>query len=278
MEYTAVYVTAPADFVEILMAELAELGFETFVETEQGLEAYIVSDLFDASALALLQETYTEQATWQYRYETIAQQNWNEDWEKHYEPITVGTQCRVRASFHAPDPSFAYELLINPKMSFGTGHHETTALMLEHQLALDHSQKSVLDAGSGTGILAIMAMKLRATWVEAYDIEEWAAENARENAQLNDCEAIQIYQGTIETLSLRGGYDILLANINRNVLLAEIPAYVRLLRPGATVLLSGFYVEDEALISEAMQAQGWKPVSIKEKNRWVAVRYEPATR
>ncbi|RYF07605.1 MAG: 50S ribosomal protein L11 methyltransferase, partial [Oxalobacteraceae bacterium] len=197
MNYTEVQLTVSPDFADILTAELAELNFESFVETDEGLNAYIPEADFDADALRELVAKYTPMTAIAYQVNSLEKRNWNAEWERDYEPIEVANTVRVRASFHQPDPAFRYDLVINPKMSFGTGHHETTAMMMEQQLALDFTGKAVLDVGSGTGILAVLAARMGAASVLAFDIEEWAVENARENADLNDCPQITVFQGTI---------------------------------------------------------------------------------
>jgi ribosomal protein L11 methyltransferase len=175
----------------------------------------------------------------------IKKENWNEEWEKNYDPIEVGDQIFVRAEFHPPKKNVPYEIIINPKMSFGTGHHETTAQMLALQLKVDHKDKEVIDIGSGTGILAIMAAKLGAASVAATDIDDWCIENAIENFEINRIVPSFVKKGEIASLQLKENYDIVLANINTNVLLSEMEHYVSLMRPKAQLLLSGFYEFDK---------------------------------
>ncbi|MFN8354500.1 MAG: 50S ribosomal protein L11 methyltransferase [Spirosomataceae bacterium] len=273
MNYLELHLTVSPDFNDILIAELGELGFESFTEEADGLNAYILEDQFDADTLQTLLAQYSEQTELYAQTRLIEKQNWNETWEQNYQPIEVAGQVRVRASFHPKDPSFAYEIEINPKMSFGTGHHETTALMLEHQLSLEHLNKTVLDVGSGTGILAIMASLRGASEVSAFDIEEWAAENARENVALNHCQNIAVRQGTIET-EPHQLYDIVLANINRNILLREIPIYATFAKPQATLAVSGFYEQDIAEIEEVANEQGFVKTATKTRNGWAAVVFE----
>ena len=241
--YFEARLTLNPDFNEILMAELGQIGYESFVETDEGLSAYITETDFDLEQLQQVVDDYQHLTPITFAYEQLETKNWNEEWERNYQPIEVAGQIRVRASYHVPDPAFRYDIVIDPKMSFGTGHHETTTLVMEQQLSLDHHDKSVLDVGSGTGILAILAEMLGATQLTAFDIEEWAYLNAVENAELNGCKHITVFQGTIEDCPA-GTYDIVLANINRNILLREIPIYVQFLKPGGTLMVSGFYEFD----------------------------------
>lgn len=265
--FTELIIETPEENFELLIAELADLGFESFVEGETSLQAYITSDIFDDQAVRELQNQYS----FQYTYQHLQKVNWNEEWEKNYQPVEVEDKVRIRAVFHEPKPHFTHEILITPKMSFGTGHHETTSLMLEHQLGISHQSKKVLDAGCGTGVLAIMAHFLGATDIEAFDNDDWAVENTKENIELNNCSHIRVYLGTIETVDAQKTFDIILANINRNVLLADIPAYANLLVKDGFLLLSGFYEEDVADILALAQSSGLELVSKKSKNNWVSL-------
>jgi ribosomal protein L11 methyltransferase len=259
MNYTEVQLTVSPDFADILTAELAELNFESFVETDEGLNAYVPEADFDVEALRELIAKYNPLTAIAYQVNSLEKRNWNAEWERDYEPIEVANSVRVRASFHQPDPAFRYDFVINPKMSFGTGHHETTAMMMEQQLALDFTGKAVLDVGSGTGILAVLAARMGATSVLAFDIEEWAVENARENAELNGCPQITVFQGTITDVDPATRYEVVLANINRNVLLDEIATYTTLLQPGGSLLVSGFYQHDAADIRQCAVDTGLIP-------------------
>ncbi|MGV3557592.1 50S ribosomal protein L11 methyltransferase [Larkinella arboricola] len=277
MNYTEIQLTISPDFTDILMAELANLGFESFVETDEGLNAYILEPDFDEAAIQSIVDKYAGQTAIAYQINSLEKKNWNEEWERNYQPIEVQGRIRVRASFHEPDTGFQYDIVINPKMSFGTGHHETTAMMLEHQLSVDAAGKTVLDVGSGTGILAVLAALQGAGRVVAFDIEEWAVENARENAELNGCSSIEVFQGTIHDVNPDERFDIVLANINRNVLLADIPAYVRLIKPGGTLLVSGFYEQDAPDIEEKGSAEGLTKTGQLSRNKWVSLRFDQHT-
>lgn len=290
MNYTELHLTVSPDYADILTAELAELGFESFVETDDGLNAYITEPDFDELAVQELIAKYADQTAIAYEVSSLEKRNWNAEWEKGYEPIDVAGPAspdqarsgvpailgvRVRASFHEPDTArFRYDIVINPKMSFGTGHHETTAMMLEHQLGLDFSEKVVLDVGCGTGILAILATKMGARSVLAFDVEEWAVENARENVDLNDCPQITVFQGTIGDVDQTERYDVILANINRNVLLAEIPAYASLLMAGGHLVVSGFYEIDASDITRTAMNSGLNMCSTLVRNQWTSLVFE----
>lgn len=279
MNYIELQLTVSPDYTDILTAELAELGFESFVETDEGLNAYITEPDFDQSAVAKLVSKYAGQTAIAYQISTLEKRNWNAEWESNYKPIEVAGQVQVRASFHERDQyagaaRFRYDIVINPKMSFGTGHHETTAMMLEQQLGLDFAGKTVLDVGSGTGILAILAAKMDARSVVAFDVEEWAVENARENAELNDCPQVNVFQGTIADVDPDSRYDVVLANINRNVLLAEIPIYVRLLADKGYLVVSGFYESDAPDLEQKATEAGLQLSRTLTNNQWTSLTFK----
>jgi ribosomal protein L11 methyltransferase len=269
--FTELTIQAPEESYEILVAELADLGYESFIEQENSLQAYILSENFDENAIKDLVNSYKEQFTIAYSSQNLQKTNWNKEWEKNYEPVEIANKVRIRAIFHEPKPEFQYEILITPKMSFGTGHHETTSLMIENQMLIEHQGKSVLDAGCGTGVLAIMAHFLGASAIEAFDIDEWAVENTQENIVLNDCGYISVFQGTMEQIASNKEYDIILANINRNILLADIPLYARNLCKDGFLLLSGFYEADAKDILAAAEKVGLHLFSQKTKNNWVSL-------
>ncbi|WP_347157838.1 50S ribosomal protein L11 methyltransferase [Pontibacter chitinilyticus] len=270
MDFIEITLHVNADFADILTAELGELGFDAFVEAEDGLSAYIEEDKYSQQALDDTLARYAHLVEATYTVQTIARQNWNEEWERNFEPLYIGDQVSVRASFHAKPTQAKYDIVINPKMSFGTGHHETTTLMIENQLTLDHQGKRVLDMGCGTGILAIMAGELGAAEIVAVEIEDWTVENARENAALNHYGSIDVRLGGAETIHGEKPFDIILANINRNVLLEDMPAYKAVLHPQGWLLLSGFYTEDLPVIRERAEALGLHFVSHRVKNNWVS--------
>lgn len=274
MDFIEINVQCDPPFREILIAEMGELDFETFMDTEVGFEAYIQEDLFSHPALQTLFNRYRKQTRIWYELKKIAKENWNEEWEKNYDPIAVGDDIYVRATFHEARPDVAYEIIITPQMSFGTGHHETTHQLLALQLEVDHKGKDVLDVGSGTGILAVMAAKLGAKSVSATDIDDWCIENALENFVLNKVEPAFVKQGTIHKLKLEGTYEIILANINTNVLLDEMAVYDSLLKARGHLFLSGFYETDKPQIMEMATSLGLKEVKSTTEKNWVALLLE----
>jgi ribosomal protein L11 methyltransferase len=271
MYYTKLQVTCQADFVELLIAEVAEVGFDTFMETDHGFEAYVEEEKFNSDSLQAIKEKYTDSTPLVFEFDRIEKQNWNEEWEKNYEPINVDDKCLIRAEFHKPEKKFQYEIIITPKMSFGTGHHQTTYLMVRNQMRIDHKNKRVMDAGCGTAILSVMAAKLGAKEVEAFDIDEWSIPNGHENIEINHCTNINLQQGKITEVELDGSFDIILANINKNVLLDEIRIYQKYLSKNGLLLLSGFYTHDVAdLIKEAAQ-YNLHEVMRDERETWAAL-------
>ncbi len=269
MDFLELDLTVDAEFAEILLAELAEIGFDSFLEKEDGLLAYIGEELFDDRALKMLMEKYASRVPLSYGLKKVRRQNWNKEWEENFPPLDVNGKVYIRATFHDPaPPSFSHEIIIVPKMSFGTGHHETTSQMIELQMDIDHRGKSVLDVGTGTGILAIMAHQLGAARIHSFDIDEWSVENGRENYALNSTKDITISQGTIQSQE-PAVYNIVLANINRNILLDEIPRYADF--TSDYLLVSGFYVQDIPDIQSAAEASGFKKVREISKNNWAAV-------
>jgi ribosomal protein L11 methyltransferase len=269
--YTKLVVECDQDFSEILMAELAELGFDTFLENEKGFEAYVEDERYDKQGLQEVRTKYEEYTRLHFSFEKVEKKNWNEEWEKNYEPIIVDNRCLIRASFHQIEKQYPYEIIITPKMSFGTGHHQTTYLMIKNQMDFDHKGKRVMDAGCGTAILSIMASKLGATAVEAFDIDEWSVTNGNENIQVNNCNNIHLQLGKITEVKLNGKFDIVLANINKNVLLSEISLYVDYLNTGGKLLLSGFYTHDIPDLLDEASKHGMKEVNRDERETWACL-------
>ncbi len=270
MDYVQVSITCLEDYREILIAELAAIGFDSFLETDSGLEAYVPLALFDRDSFDEVIATYREPASLTVAEGIVPKVNWNEEWEKNYDPIEVDRLVYVRASFHAPQPGFQYEIVINPKMSFGTGHHATTFQLLSMQGKIDHQGKRVLDVGSGTGILAIMAHLLGAKQVEAFDIDSWCVDNGNENFDLNGV-TTRMGLGTIREVKPQGPYELILANINKNVLLDELAIYSSLLSSQGFLLLSGFYSEDIEDLVQAAWVQGLFLTMQTTKDNWAAL-------
>ncbi|MFT6214904.1 MAG: ribosomal protein L11 methyltransferase [Roseivirga sp.] len=271
MNYIEIKVHCDAPFADILIAEMGELDFDTFVESEVGFDGYIAEDIFSHPALQTLFNKYREQTRIWYELNKIPKKNWNEEWEKNYDPIEIGDDIFVRATFHESKPGFKHEIIIHPQMSFGTGHHETTHQMLALQLELDHKGAKVLDVGSGTGILAVMASKLGAAEVSATDIDDWCIDNANENFALNGIEPKEVLLGTIDEFTFEDTFDILYANINKNVLLAEMEYYSKLTKRGGHLFLSGFYTEDQADILECTAKNGFEKLKSTERKNWAAI-------
>ena len=257
---------------EILMAELAEVGFDSFEDTPTGIKAYIPKDSWNEHILQDIYLLSNPEFTISYQITEIEQVNWNEEWEKNFSPIVVEDLCTVRANFH-PVPNTRYDIVITPKMSFGTGHHETTYMMLQQLLPLSLEGTKVLDMGCGTGILAIMAALRGAHDITAIDIDPWCVENATENVQQNDCSFITIEEGDVSLIAGEQ-YNLILANINRNILLSDIPAYTQALLPQGLLLVSGFYEEDLPAIKEKCQEVGLTYLSHIERNRWVSAKFQ----
>jgi len=264
-------VTPKEPGAEILMAELEYTPFESFEETEAGLSAYVQKQMWTEDILQDIQILLSPEFTISYEVEEIEQVNWNEEWEKNFEPIEVDATCRVRAPFHEYK-EVAYDIVIEPKMSFGTGHHETTFMVIQHLLETDVENKKTLDMGCGTAILAILAEMKGAKPIDAIDIDNWCYQNSIENAERNNCKHITVYEGDAALLAGKK-YEVIIANINRNILLNDMQQYVDCLEPNGTLLLSGFYEEDIPFIDASCTEKGLTFVKKHQKNNWVALKY-----
>lgn len=264
-------VTPKEPAVEILIAQLGETPFESFIETDNGVSAYIQKEFWSEDILNDIQILESDDFKVEYTYEEIDQVNWNEEWEKNFEPIEVDNTCYVRAPFHEKK-DVQYDIVIEPKMSFGTGHHETTFMMIQHLLETDVKGKKTLDMGCGTAILAILAEMKGAAPIDAIDIDNWCYLNSIENAERNNCKAISVYEGDAALLEGKS-YDIIIANINRNILLNDMQQYVDCLNPGGTLFLSGFYEEDIPFIDASCTEKGLKLIKKHQRNNWVALKY-----
>ncbi|MDF2479483.1 MAG: ribosomal protein methyltransferase [Sphingobacterium sp.] len=258
---------------DLLVSDLADIGFDTFEDTESGFAAYIPAANLDLQALETLMLNLDEGLEVDYNVQEIENQNWNKLWESNFNPIEVGGQCYVRATFHDAKPDFPYEIIIDPKMSFGTGHHQTTSMMLQYILENDFEGKQVLDMGCGTGILAILASKKGAESVLAVDYDDICVESVAENTALNNVNNISTRCGSFEVLKDRV-FDSILANINRNILLEQLPQYALSINKNGALYLSGFYEqEDLAILHDAAVSSGFEFVSKKVLNNWCAAKF-----
>ena len=256
---------------EILIAELGNVGFESFVENDNGVIAYIQKQEWSSKILDHLFILDSPEFEISFSHHEVVQTNWNKEWEKNFNPIQVDGQVSVRAPFHE-NPSLNFDIVIEPKMSFGTGHHETTHMMIQHLLALDLNNKRVLDMGCGTGILAIFAEMKGANPIYAIDIDNWCYQNSLENVQRNDCHHITVLEGDASVLK-ENKYDLIIANINRNILLSDMKTYTDCLHEKGILLLSGFYKEDVAIIEDEVTKCGLIFQKMIQKNNWVALKY-----
>ncbi|MEO1030563.1 MAG: 50S ribosomal protein L11 methyltransferase [Bacteroidota bacterium] len=257
---------------EILIAELGAAGFESFVEHQEGVTAYIQKDDWTAFILEEVYILNSDEFKITYEFSEIEQTNWNAEWEKSFKPIVVDDLVTVRAPFHEK-PNTLYDIIIEPKMSFGTGHHETTHMMIQHIVRNDFKDKSVLDMGCGTGVLAILAEKVGASQLDAIDIDNWCYLNSLENVERNNCEYISVYQGDVGLLQSKH-YDMVIANINRNILLADIPNYAKSLNANGLLFLSGFYEKDLDIIVEKCSEYKLILKDKIQRNSWVAAKFE----
>ncbi|MBO6880608.1 50S ribosomal protein L11 methyltransferase [Winogradskyella sp.] len=257
---------------EILIAELGYAGFESFVENNSGVTAYIQKEDWNKNILDDIHILNSNEFKITNEFNEIEQTNWNAEWEKNFKPIVVDDLVTVRAPFH-DKPNTKYDLIIEPKMSFGTGHHETTHMMIQHILKNDFKDKSVLDMGCGTGVLAILAEKVGATKLDAVDIDNWCYVNSLENVERNQCENISVHEGDVSFLQNQK-YDCIIANINRNILLQDIPAYAKSLNKSGKLFLSGFYEDDLALITQKCLENNLIFEDKTLKNRWIAAQFK----
>jgi ribosomal protein L11 methyltransferase len=260
---------------DVVSALAGEIGFESFVECPEGVQAYIQQPLFDEEALRQMVADFPlPDASVTYTAQEAEDKDWNEEWEKNFfQPIVIGDRCCIHSTFHHDTPRTEYEILINPQMAFGTGHHETTSSIIAELLEADLQGKSVLDMGCGTSILAILASMRGASRVTAIDIDDWCVNNSRDNIALNHRDNITVELGDARILAGREPFDVVIANINRNILLADMPAYAEVMHSGSTLFMSGFYVDDIPVIRQKAESLGFRFEHHREKNRWVAVMF-----
>ena len=278
MKYFEVTFTAhPCNEIitDVISALTGEIGFESFVECENGVEAYVQQSLFDENKLkAVLADFPIPDTTITYTITEPEDKNWNEEWEKNFfQPIVIEDRCVIHSTFHKDYPKAEYDILINPQMAFGTGHHETTSSILGELLDADLKGKSVLDMGCGTSILAILASMRGADPVTAIDIDDWCVNNSRDNIALNKINNITVELGDASLLKGRKPFDIIIANINRNILLNDMAAYASCMHSGSELYMSGFYVQDIPVIREKAESLGMEFVHNREKNNWTAVKF-----
>jgi ribosomal protein L11 methyltransferase len=259
---------------DLLISDLADLGFDTFEDSENGFIAFIVKDNFSEQALKDLLAHYTDDFATNYALEDVADENWNAEWEKNFNPLIIDDVCYVRATFHEPQPSYPYEIVIDPKMSFGTGHHQTTSMMMQYILSADLKDKTVLDMGCGTAILAILAAKLGAKNLVAIDYDNVCYESTIENAALNNISNLKALCGSKEVIP-NEEYDVIFANINRNILLDQIHRYAEVLKSGGKIFFSGFYLDpDLGMITAECAKYGIQYLDHKQNGDWVAAQFE----
>ena len=277
MKYFEVtFTTTPCNetITDVVSALAGEIGFESFVECENGVQAYVQQSLFDEEALKDMVANFplpdTEIA---YEIKEAEDKDWNEEWEKNFfQPIVIGDRCCIHSTFHKDTPQTEYEILINPQMAFGTGHHETTSSIISELLEADLQGKSVLDMGCGTSILAILASMRGAGPITAIDIDDWCVNNSRDNIALNGIDNITVEWGDANLLKGREPFDVIIANINRNILLADMAQYAACMHSGSELYMSGFYVQDIPVSQEKAESLGMEFIHHREKNNWAAVK------
>ena len=278
MKYFEVtFTTSPCNETvnDVVSALAGEIGFESFVEWENGVQAYIQQSLFDEEALkSMVAEFPLPDTNIEYTIVEAEDKDWNEEWEKNFfQPIVIGDRCCIHSTFHKDTPQTEYEILINPQMAFGTGHHETTSSIISELLEADLQGKSVLDMGCGTSILAILASMRGAGPITAIDIDDWCVNNSRDNIALNRIGNITVEWGDANLLKGREPFDVIIANINRNILLADMAQYAACMHSGSELYMSGFYVQDIPVIQEKAESLGMEFIHHREKNNWAAVKF-----
>lgn len=258
---------------DILMSELGDAGFESFLNEDSVLKAYIQQSIYNEKTLKdTLKNFPIDVDVIKYTYSEAEDKNWNEEWEKNFfQPIIIGTQCAIHSTFHKDIPKVDYDIIINPQMAFGTGHHETTSLIINELLKTDLKDKAVLDMGCGTSILAILAHKRGAHPITAIDIDSWCVENSKDNCELNGIKDINIKLGNADILSQEKPFDLIIANINRNILLNDMEKYCEVLNEGGTLLMSGFYTQDISILEEKAKALRMKTIRTNSKNYWACL-------
>ncbi|MEZ7901398.1 MAG: 50S ribosomal protein L11 methyltransferase [Flavobacteriales bacterium] len=262
----------PQPWSEILVTYLGELNFESFQNEGNTLDAYIQHKEFDLKKVEEVLKTIDTEIL-KFTHILIEDENWNAQWEKNFEPIYIDKHCIIRAPFHEKEEGFDYEIIINPQMSFGTGHHQTTYLVMKAMFGIDFENTTVLDMGSGTGILAILAEKLNCKSALAIDIDEWAFQNTIDNIELNSCKKIEVLEGGAELLTEANKYELVLANINRNILVNDMKQYVSSMKKGGIIYMSGFYTSDVSIIQDEAAKKGLTFVDVAEREGWALAQF-----
>jgi ribosomal protein L11 methyltransferase len=258
---------------EIVIAEFADLGCDSFIDTDNGLNAYIEKNVFDETKIKRAVENLQNITKIIYSAKYIENQNWNAIWESNFEPVVIDGKCTIRAPFHNNLPETKYKIVIMPKMSFGTGHHATTCLVAEALLNMDITNLQILDMGCGTGILAILAAMKNAAHIDAIDIDEWACENATENICANNvCKQVNVILGNVEQIKGKS-YDLILANINRNIIVADMKQYAQSLKSGGTLIVSGIFTDDVSIIENEAAKYKLKKIEEKNSDKWARIQF-----
>lgn len=266
-----IVITPVLPWRELINADLGNIGFESFVDQEDGTQAFIRTNDFNEEKLIHLLESYNDSCETTYSKKEIESVNWNEEWEKNFDPIFVDDNCVVRATFHQLEKQYPYDIIINPKMSFGTGHHATTHLMIQEMLTIDFNGHDVLDMGCGTSVLAILASILEAKTVLAIDNDQWAVDNSMENVKLNNIQNVITVRGSDDEFTGKC-FNIILANINLNVLLAQMDSYYKAMKEEGIILFSGVLEKDVSKLHAAVKQIGFSIIDTKQKDKWVMVR------
>lgn len=272
MDYTEVRFFNNPDINEVIIALLAESDFDMFEEREDGVNGYVKANLYNEEFVRSMLQSNEVLSGVRFESNVIKDRNWNKEWEKNFEPVLIADRVFIRAPFH-PSGNYPHELIIEPKMSFGTGHHATTSMMIQLMLTLDLNEKTVLDMGSGSGVLAIFAEQLGAKKIAAIDFDEWAFENAVENVERNNCNKINVEKGTVALIADQS-FDVILANINRNVLLNDMEQYVKSLVTGGEILFSGILTSDQEILSNHAASCGLTFVNAITQENWMALHFK----
>ena len=251
-----------------------EIGYDSYEENKLGVKAYIETKIFDEKKISEICEDLSLQTNISYTFSILEEKNWNKEWEKNFNPVFINDSCVIRAPFHKPFNDVRYEIIIMPKMSFGTGHHPTTSLILNKMFEVNFLNKNVLDIGSGTGVLSILSSILGADFCLGIDNDKWAYENAKQNAILNNTLNIDFRYGTIDSIKKEMHFDIVLININRNTILKEISSYIKFMNPNADLILSGFLQEDVHIIIDRLIKHNFKKLDIKNKDKWQMIHFK----